>query len=163
MIQPLPNTDLYEKDFYAWTQDQARRLRQPRRFQILSSNSIDWEHIAEEIEDLGRGEKRELVRSLTVLLCHLLKWRYQPGHRSKSWRLTLKEQRICIERILAENPSLRSKIENAISSAYEEAVVRAGRETDLDEQDFPSGCEWSSSQIMDRDFCPDDHCSNRRK
>ncbi len=77
----------YDADFYAWANEQATLLRAGRL------SEIDVEHIAEEIETLGRGEKRALVSCLSVLLLHLLKWSFQPERRGKSWELTIKEQR----------------------------------------------------------------------
>lgn len=92
---------LYETDFYAWTQQQAAYLRQGK-FELL-----DLENLSEEIESLGRQEKRELRSHLEVLLAHLLKGHYQPEQRSKSWIYTIREQRRRIERHLKENPSLK--------------------------------------------------------
>jgi len=94
------NLSTYENDFYAWTQQQSQLLK-TKQFQ-----QIDWHHIAEEIADMGRAEKRELESRLEVLIMHLLKWQFQPNLRSRSWQLTIKEQRLRLERLLKENPSL---------------------------------------------------------
>src|SRR6478672_4246884 len=77
----------YEGDFYAWTQDQGRRLREVR------PSSIDWENVAEEIESLGRSEKRSIESNLSAILLHLLKWHYQPSGRNNSWRASIAEHR----------------------------------------------------------------------
>ena len=90
----------HENDFFAWTQEQAYLLRNGQIHQI------DVVNIAEEIEDMGRSEKRELESRLEVLIMHLLKWQFQPNLRSRSWQLTIKEQRIRLEKLLKENPSL---------------------------------------------------------
>src|SRR3954463_12195407 len=140
----------YEADFYAWTQAQAKLLRADR------PNSIDWEHLAEEIESLGRSEKRELVSRLVVLMTHLLKWQHQPAHRGKSWRLSIKEHRLRLARHLSENPSLKAKLNAAIADAYEEAVIVAARQTELDEDVFSEICPWSFDQMMDASFLPED-------
>ena len=95
----MTNQCLYEQDFYAWANEQAALLRAGRL------SEADIEHIAEEIESMGKTEKRELVSRLTVLLLHLLKWQHQPTHRGTVWRLTLEEQRNQIEDHLADNPS----------------------------------------------------------
>src|ERR1700723_630738 len=101
----------YDRDFYAWANKQAALLRAGKL------GEADFEHIAEEIESMGKSEKRELVSRLTVLLVHLLKWQHQPVLRSKSWRLTLEEQRIRLENHLADNPSLKSSLNEAITEA----------------------------------------------
>jgi hypothetical protein len=69
----------YDADFYGWANEQAELLRAGRL------DEADIANIAEEIESMGRGEKRELVDRLTILLMHLLKWHFQPGFRSASW------------------------------------------------------------------------------
>ncbi|WP_083884722.1 DUF29 domain-containing protein [Thioflavicoccus mobilis] len=76
-------TSLYERDFHAWASEQAGLLRAGKLAEA------DLPHIIEEIESMGRSEKRELVNRLVVLLLHLLKWRYQPGLRGNSWRLSM--------------------------------------------------------------------------
>src|SRR5689334_13690461 len=94
------NATLYDTDFYAWTAEQAALLRAGRL------SEADVENIAEEIESMGRSERRELVNRLTVLFVHLLKWRHQPGLRPRSWALTIEQQRIQLGRHLDHNPSL---------------------------------------------------------
>jgi hypothetical protein len=69
----------YNKDFYAWLMKNADLLRQHK------FNEVDIEHVAEELESMGKSEKRELTSRLTVLLAHLLKWKFQPALRSRSW------------------------------------------------------------------------------
>lgn len=101
----------YDADFHAWTQDQATLLRSGRLAEI------DGEHIAEEIETLGRGERRELVNRLSVLLLHLLKWSFQPERRGKSSELTIKEQRRQLARHLRDNPSLGAWTDQAVTDA----------------------------------------------
>ncbi len=102
----------YEKDFHAWTLENAALLRQ-RRFA-----EIDVENIAEELENMVRGERHELLNRLAVLLAHLLKWRFQPARRGNSWKYTIEEQRRRIKRLLDENPSLTSRLEKAFENAY---------------------------------------------
>ncbi len=138
----------YDRDFYAWATEQAGLLRAGRL------SEADVEHIAEEIETLGRGEKRELVNRLAVLLLHLLKWAYQPERRGKSWRLTIEEQRRQLARHLRDNPSLRAFQDEAIADAYGDAVLRAERETDLPRDLFSWSCPHGFEQVMDDGFWP---------
>src|SRR5260370_41891160 len=92
----------YEEDFYAWSVEQARLLRSGE------FSSIDVANVAEEIESLGRSDKREIQSRLTVLLSHLLKWQMQSAMRSSSWSATIREQRRRIDKLLQESSSLRS-------------------------------------------------------
>ncbi len=142
--------DLYERDFYAWTAQQARLLRAGRLDQL------DLANIAEEIESMGRSEYRELVNRLVVLLQHLLKWRYQPGLRGTFWRLSIKEQRLRLADHLADNQSLKARFDDAVVHAYRLAVIGAVRETGLAERTFPASCPFDLAQIMDGDFLPGD-------
>ncbi len=145
----MDNQPLYGRDFYAWTTEQAELLRAGRL------SDADIQNIAEEIESLGKREKRELASRLTVLVLHLLKWRYQPVLRSRTWRLTLEEQRNQFEDHLADNPSLKSGIGGTIQTAYRDAVLRAARETGFERDAFPFVCPWSIDQLVDRNFYPD--------
>ena len=89
----------YDTDFAAWAAEQAGLLR------AGLVNSIDFRNLAEEIEDMGKSEQRALESRLQVLICHLLKWKFQPEQRGNSWRATIKEQRLKIKRLFSESPS----------------------------------------------------------
>jgi hypothetical protein len=146
----MPQSSLYDEDFHAWANEQAALLRQGKLAQA------DLEHIAEEIESMGRTEKRELVSRLTVLMLHLLKWRFQPNLRGKSWRLSIEGQRLDIDAHLKDNPSLRAGLSEAISFSYRRALIDAERETGLEAMTFPSECPWSFDQTMANDFWPEE-------
>jgi len=137
----------YETDFYAWTQYQAELLRSK------NIEQLDWTHLAEEIEDMGRSEKRQLESRLEVLIMHLLKWQFQQNLRSRSWQLTLKEQRLRLEKLLQDNPSLKYNLEDVIERIYPLAVVSAERETGL--SSFPETCPYSLTEILSFDFLPE--------
>ncbi len=143
------SNSLYDQDFYAWANDQVRLLRAGK----LAEADID--HIAEEIESMGKAEKRELVSRLKVLLMHLLKWRFQPTGRATSWRLTIEEQRSEVVDHLADNPSLKAKLPETVANAYGTAILAAARETGLDRAGFPAVCPWSFDEIVDPAFWPD--------
>jgi hypothetical protein len=106
-------------------------------------SSADIAHIAEEIESIGKREKREWVNQLTVLLLHLLKWRFQPGLRGNAGRYTIKVQRRDLARHLDDNPSLRAQLAPVLADAYASAVLMAAGETGLPEANFPAECPWS--------------------
>ena len=116
---------LHHQDFYGWTQDQADALR--RR----SANEIDWDNLLAEIEGLGDSARSELRSRLAVIVLHLLKWRHQPLRRSRSWSLTLEEQRAQVEDLLDENPSLRSQLPTVMAKAFRAGVAAAAEETGL--------------------------------
>ncbi len=145
----MSTSTLYDRDFYAWSKEQAALLRSGKL------SEADLEHIAEEIESMGKTEKRELISRLAVLLAHMLKWRFQPERRTKSWRLTIEEQRRQVIRHMRDNPSLKSSLSEAIEEAYGDAVISAERETDLDRAAFPKACPWSFEQATDGGFWPD--------
>jgi hypothetical protein len=138
----------YEQDFYGWTMQQAELLRQ-RRY-----SEVDIANIAEELETLGRSERREMTNRLAVLLMHLLKWQYQPVLRSRSWRLTIKEQRQQLRILMDENPSLQAQYPQILQNAWDNALIKAAAETGLDETGFPQALPWPLQQILDQDFWP---------
>jgi hypothetical protein len=145
----MPRNDLYVSDFYAWANEQARLLRAGKL------GEADIAHIAEEIESMGKTEKRELISRLKVLIQHLLKWSRQPEKRGKSWRLSIEEQRVQLALHLSDNPSLRPLVSDAIFDAYRLALLAAQRETGLDATDFPKECPWTFDQMTADDFWPD--------
>jgi hypothetical protein len=145
---PMPALSLYETDFYAWTQEQAALLRSQRW------SHIDLPNLVEEIESLGKQQRQELRNCLSILIGHLLKWDYQPQHRSRSWLATLRIQRRDVLRLLEDNPSLKPYLANAVLEAYENARDLAMGETDLPEQTFPLSCPYDLTQILDDRFYP---------
>jgi hypothetical protein len=143
------SNSLYESDFYAWANQQAALLRAGR----LAEAEI--ENIAEEIESMGRSEKRELVSRLTILLQHLLKWQFQPGRRSVSWRLSIENTRLQLEDHLKDNPSLKSQLDEVMRSAYRRALNEAVAETGFARSTFPADCPYTYEQAMHTDFWPE--------
>jgi hypothetical protein len=141
----IPN---YDTDFYAWTRAQAAALR------AKEAKTLDWDHLAEEIESLG-NEQRHAVRShLRVLLWHLLKWAYQPDHRGPSWLTSIGNARAEIADRLEDYPSLRPLVPALLASAYPRARRLAASETGLPLATFPETCPWPIAQVLDEDFLP---------
>lgn len=145
----MSNISLYERDFHAWANEQAALLRAGQ------VDKADLPNIAEEIESMGRSEKRELVNRLAVLLAHLLKWKAQPNRRGRSWELTIREQRARLALHLRDNPSLKAASPEATADAYHRALLRAQRETGLAEDAFPVECPWTLDQVLDDGLLPD--------
>jgi hypothetical protein len=141
------NTASHDHDFYAWTQQQAHLLR------TRQTNQLDWLKIAEEIEDMGRSEKRQLTSRLEILIMHLLKWQFQPNLRSRSWELTIKEQHLRLQELLQENPSLQSQLSEFIDKVYPLASISAERETGLSV--FPETCPYKLTEILSANFLPE--------
>jgi Domain of unknown function DUF29 len=146
-IPTMSTFNLYETDFYAWTQKQVSLLRDKQWSQIDLTNLI------EEIESLGKQQRQELRNRLSILIGHLLKWEYQPQSRSRSWLATLRVQRRDILLLLQDNPSLKSYLDQARQEAHQNARDLAMGETDLPEQTFPLVCPYTLAEILS-DFYP---------
>jgi hypothetical protein len=150
---PTPDTSLtpslYETDFYAWTQEQAKLLSEGRL------QEIDVKNILEEIESLGKQERQQLRNRLGVLLGHLLKWQFQATHRSKSWMATIREQRRRLTILLEENPSLQPYLSEAIAISYALGTDLVVRETPLDYSDLPEVCPYALEKVLCDEFLPE--------
>ena len=145
---PKESLTSYDSDFYQWSLSQAALVR-ARRF-----NELDIENIAEEIESLGRSDKRALGSQLRRLMTHLLKWQKQQSRRSQSWRSTIDNSRDELRVIVDESPSLRAALAAAIAFEYVTARKRAVTETKMAEENFPAVCPYTQDQILDDDFWP---------
>jgi hypothetical protein len=141
---------LYNCDFYQWTQVVGKRLR------TRDIADLDWENAAEEIESLGRRDRSELRSRLAVLVAHLLKWQYQPELRdSSTWRAAIDEQRLQIEAVLEDSPSLKPFALEALVWAYPRAVRSAVRDMRVRVSPFPANCPYDLGDIRREDFFPD--------
>ena len=138
----------YDQDVVAWANEQAALLRAGKL------STIDIEHIAEEIEDVGKSEQRELASRMVVLLAHLLKWQFQPGLRGSSWQATIREQRRALIQRLHRTPSLKPMLEDESwqLEIWADAKARAIEETGLDV--FPDLCPWRMEQALEAGFFP---------
>jgi hypothetical protein len=147
--EPVSNQqNSYETDFYAWTQHQAALLRTRRL------NELDIVNLIEEIEGLGRSEKRELESRLKVLLMHLLKWQFQPARRSRSWLATIRNQRNELRKLLRDNPSLAANLTRILDEAYQDARYEAEAETGLAISVFPQSCPYLIEHTLQIDWLP---------
>ncbi|EGV17318.1 DUF29 domain-containing protein [Thiocapsa marina] len=143
-----PDAD-YDRDFYAWIARNVALLRAGRVAEV------DAEHIAEELESMGKRDLRQLRSRLQVLTMHLLKWQFQPDLRSKSWLATIDHQRDEIESLLLDSPSLRSSLDDALTMIYPKAVRDASRESGLHETAFPNTCPYTLEEILSPGFLPE--------
>jgi hypothetical protein len=140
------NQPLYERDFYSWTIEQAQALADH------NIEQLDWQHLAEELEDLGNRHYDQLSSRFSILTAHLLKWQYQSDQQSNSWRATIREQRRKIDRLLRRNPGFKSRWQEALADALDLAI----RETGLDEDFFPQHCPFTTQQLQDPNFWPEE-------
>jgi len=139
----------YENDAYAWALEQAGLLRAGKLEQL------DLEHLAEEIESMGKSERRALVSQLARLLMHLLKWDHQPERRSRSWRLTIIDAQAKTTRLLNDNPSLKASLPELMNEAYGDARRAAAIETDSELHAFPEECMYGFDEAVT--FQPAEH------
>jgi Domain of unknown function DUF29 len=137
---------LYDRDFVCWTAEMARRLRTEGHIA-----EADIEHVAEEIEDMGKRDQREAISRAAVLVAHLLKWKYQPDQRSRSWEATIATQRLELDDVLEQSPSLRRYVAERWERVYRKAALAAGTETGLE---FPEVCPFTFEEAIDPDFLP---------
>ncbi len=141
----------YEEDFAAWSAEQAALIRAGRWAEL------DVENVAEEIESLGRSDRRALASHMQNVILHLLKWQVQPGLRGSSWLQSIDNGRDRLELLVRESPSLRRDLPEFCAYAYPKARRDAARETGLPVKTFPEECPYSAEQILDFDFLPEDN------
>ncbi|MEB3160226.1 MAG: DUF29 domain-containing protein [Synechocystis sp.] len=143
------NPNLYETDFNLWIEQTVNRLQNGQ------IQDLDLENLIEEIQSMGRSDKREIYSRLKVLLIHLLKWKYQPQKRSNSWELTIDEQRDQIKLVIKDSPSLQPYFKENLADCYQDAIRKAAKETGLGKNVFPLECPFTQDQILDPDYFPD--------
>jgi hypothetical protein len=138
--------DLYTSDFYRWAMETATALRHNK------VESVDFRIVAEELEDLGRTEQRELRNRLKQLMLHILKWQYQPARRGLSWRASVNAQRREIQRLLKDNPSLKRQVKAQMADAYSVARDLAVSQTRLPYDRFPAQCPFTLEDLMSKEL-----------
>lgn len=139
--------DLYEDDVVAWSEQQAALLR------ARAANHLDWDNIAEEIADVGQRQRDQIESHLAIASQHLLKWEFQPGERSNSWRASIVEARYRIAQLVRRIPSLAAYPAQVLADAYLCGRAIAEAETGL--ENLPKVCPWTVEQVLDPDFWPD--------
>lgn len=147
-IERVRQRAFYDRDFARWSTEQSALIRQGR------FDEVDLENVAEEIESLGRSDKREIRDHQEVLLRHLLKWEFQPQKRKAGWRSTILEQRRQIKLLIKESPSLKEYPASEIAWCYDLARMKAADETGLSDSVFPKRCGYEAGQILDEAFMP---------
>ena len=148
-VSLMERPSLYERDFYLWLEQQAGLLREGR------SSELDVANLLEEIESMGRKDKKAIKSNLVIVLLHLLKHELQPKRRSRSWLDSILEHRQRLRDDLAESPSLRGHLEVVYPDAYADARARAITQTGLSERAFPQTSPYTLEQALDPQFLPD--------
>ena len=145
-------TTLYDDDFYAWTQEQAALLREG------AVHELDLVHLAEEIESLGKSDRRALGSHLRNLVLHLLKWHYQPSGRltGHSWQSSIRNARAEIAVLLEDSHGLQHDVAGLLARWYPLARLDAADEKGLPLATFPPTCPWEPAHVLAADFWPDD-------
>ena len=141
-------SELYDLDFSEWARQNAELLRSGR------ADEADLAHIAEEIEDMGKRERRSFYNRFVRLMEHLLKWQYQPERRGSSWARTIVVQRQSIRQLLQENPSFQSVLADTVAEAYQNAAAIVSVVLGRPRTDFPAACPYTSDQLLSDEFLP---------
>lgn len=148
----LKTKALYEHDFYEWTQRTAEQL------EVGQFDEVDLEHVAEEIRDMGKSERRQLTNRLAVLIAHILKWDAQPERRGNSWAATIRTQRIRLKGLLQDSPSLKPHLVETLPEIFELGALIAVKQTSLPRREFPASCPYTVDQLLS-DYYPDEQKS----
>ena len=141
---------LYDRDFYQWAISTAKALKSGH------FDQVEIDYLADEVENMAKRDYRELISRLTVLLAHLLKWHFQPLQRCASWTGTIREQRVQIELLLNDSPSLKPKLVKLLedSKIYTGALKIVLNETGLQMSELPKSLPYALEQILDEDYLP---------
>ncbi len=139
----------YKADFNLWIEETAQLLRSHHW------HEVDVEHLIEEVEGLGKSERRGIASQLTRLLLHLLKWQYQPQRRSDSWLDSITDSRTQIELAIEDSPSLKSYPTEQLEESYQRARRQAAKQTGILLSVFPEECPYSLELVLDEDWLPE--------
>jgi Domain of unknown function DUF29 len=142
-------SETYVTDFNAWMAQTTQLLRE-RRWP-----EIDVMHLIEAVEDLGKSERRGIMRQLTRLLRHLLKWHYQPQRRSDSWLDSIMDARTQIELAIEDSPSLRGYPAEQLEESYKRTCRQAAKQTAMEISMFPETCPYALELVLTEDWLPE--------
>lgn len=147
--QSQPISPLYEQDFYLWLQQTARLLK------VRNFEEVDWDNLIEEIESMGRSEKRELKSRLIILIEHLLKliyWEAERENNANGWRSTIVEQRNQIEFSLEDSPSLKPLLAEIFLDCYGKARKGTLQKYQLSDALFPEKPPFKLEDVLDPNY-----------
>ena len=141
---PVAERTRYEDDVYTWVGEQVALLRAGR------FSEVDVSNVVEELSDVARSEFRSLVSALEILVLHLLKWDYQPNRRTRSWTLSIREQRVQVMDVLSDSPGLKSQVAEALTRGFIKGRIKALDETGLEDNEIPDDCPYTFDDVMGR-------------
>ncbi|MGF1588585.1 MAG: DUF29 domain-containing protein [Pleurocapsa sp.] len=142
------NADLYHRDYYLWLSHTAQLIKDGKFSEIDAANLI------EEIEDMGRSEKRAIKSNLIILLLHLLKYKYQPAKRTNSWKASIREHRRRLRDDFKASPSLKHYFQEVFAQSYQDSREQAADETGLPIGTFPTLCPFKAVEVLDSNYLP---------
>lgn len=137
----LPLRVLFERDETAWLEIMSHLAAEGRYAEM------DHPNLSEYLSDMAKRDRREVTSRLVTLLTHLLKWEYQPDHRSGSWQGTILEQRRELRKLL-ESGTLHNHALSVLVEAYADARKQAAAETELPRETFPLECRWDLESLL---------------
>jgi hypothetical protein len=149
--------NLYEQDYKLWLQENIKAIKENR------FNDLDYINLLQELEDMGKADKNALVSNIKILIAHLPKLQIQhdaPEQMKKSWYASVDEHRERIEDSLANIPSLKNYLSEAIATSYSGArklAIKEGQRASFEvrkpsENEYPQTCPFSLEQLLDEDF-----------
>ena len=150
MVAQISTKTLYEEDFNLWLEETVNLLK-TRQLSL-----IDYENLIEEIESMGKRDKKALESNLEQILMHLLKWQYQKNKRSNSWRYSIIEHRNRLKKDFRDSPSLKPYFDDVLEDCYQTAREFASEQTGLDIKTFPIDIPFTKEQVLDSNYLPED-------
>jgi hypothetical protein len=144
------NSNLYDRDYYLWIEKMVELLHKK------NFDAIDLVNLIEEIENMGRSEKKSVTSNLRILLMHLLKYKFQPEKRSNNWLFTIREHRKRLQESFKLSPSLKRYYEEVFLECYRDARELAGDETGLSIDTFPQNPAFTSEEALNTEYLPKD-------
>ena len=150
MVAQISKKTLYEEDFNLWLEETVNLLK-TRQLSL-----IDYENLIEEIESMGKRDKKALESNIEQILMHLLKWQYQKNKRSNSWRYSIIEHRNRLKKDFRDSPSLKPYFDDVLEDCYQTAREFASEQTGLDIKTFPIDIPFTKEQILSSNYLPED-------
>lgn len=147
----IDSKKLYEQDFYLWLQTTANLLENNK------FDELDIKNLIEEINSMGRSEKKELKSRLITLIEHILKleyWQLEKENNTRGWRNTVAEQRLQIELTLEDSPSLRNMLDDIFEECYQKARQYILKRYQLSPNLFPENPPFSVTDVLNADYLP---------
>ena len=140
--------NLYNRDYCLWLIHTAQLIK------AGNFSEIDAANLIEEIEDMGRNEKRAIESNLVVVLLHLLKYKYQPEKKTNSWKASIREHRRRLRKAFSVSPSLKPYLKEVFAESYQDSREQAADETGLSIDNFPTLCPFTVAEVLDSNYLP---------